>query len=166
MVNKLKSIKELYKTAFTLAPFKCGTCNNLLFKGESMEKVNIVSREEREKKDKSGKYFVYKSADGREMLSKQKYEEGEQEFEVTPSKDGRILWLKKAGEPSAKSSSVKAPKADKGPLAGKSNELNLLGSSIELAKLWVKEGLVAKPKALDEMEEYIIEARTRLQKML
>src|SRR3989339_500942 len=122
MVNKLKSIKELYKTAFTLAPFKCGTCNNLLFKGESMEKVNIVSREEREKKDKSGKYFVYKSADGREMLSKQKYEEGEQEFEVTPSKDGRILWLKKA--------------------------------------------LVAKPKALDEMEEYIIESRSRLQKML
>ncbi|OGF45141.1 MAG: hypothetical protein A2231_02965 [Candidatus Firestonebacteria bacterium RIFOXYA2_FULL_40_8] len=131
-----------------------------------MEKVNIVSREEREKKDKSGKYFVYKSADGREMLSKQKYEEGEQEFEVTPSKDGRIYWLKKAGEPRVKSSTAKAPKADKGPLAGKSNEINLLGSSIELAKLWVKEGLVAKPKALDEIDGYIIEARLRLQKML
>ena len=130
-----------------------------------MEKVNIVSREEREKKDKSGKYFVYKAADGREMLSKQKYEEGEQEFLVTPSKDGRTLWLKKAGETSTKSS-AKAPKVDKGPLAGKSNEINLLGSAIELAKLWVKEGLVAKPKALDEMDEYITEARTRLQKML
>jgi len=131
-----------------------------------MEKVNIVSREEREKKDKSGKYFVYKSADGREMLSKQKYEEGEQEFEITPSKDGRIFWLKKTGETRVKSDSAKAPKIDKGPFAGKSNELSLLKSSIDLVKIWLREGLVAKPKNLGEMDNYIKEAGKHLQNMI
>ena len=44
---------------------------------------------------------------------------------------------------------------------------NLELPAISTIAYWLKkEGLVAKPKALDEMDEYITEARTRLQKML
>ena len=129
-----------------------------------MEKIVIVSRQEREKKDGSGKYFIYRAADGREMLSKQKFDEGEQEFLVSPSKDGRSLWLKKAGESTAKPAVER--KAEKGPLSGKSNELNLLNSSIELTGIWLEIGLIAKPKTIDELDGRIIEAKTRLQKML
>ncbi|GEM_PF-1762923 len=131
-----------------------------------MERVNIVSREEREKKDGSGKYYIYKTAEGRELLSKQKYEKGEEEYLVTPSKTGGSFWLKKAGETAAKTNTEKLPKAEKGPLAGKSNELNLLNGSIELVKLWLKEGLAVKPKTKDEMDSYIKEAKNRIQKML
>ena len=132
-----------------------------------MEKVNIVSCVEKEKKDKSGKYFVYKAADGRELFSKQKFDEGEQEFLVTPSKDGRSLWIKKGGEyGTGKPAAAKAPKAEKGPLSGKSNEIYLLGNSLKLAKLWIEQGLVAKPKSLDELDGHIRDAKVRFQKML
>ena len=88
-----------------------------------MEKVMIVERQEREKKDGSGKYYIYKAADGRELLSKKKFEQGEQEFLVTPSKDGRSLWINKSSETAAQPGLEK--KIEKGPLAGKANELNL-----------------------------------------
>lgn len=119
--------------------------------------VEIVSGEKKEKKDKSGFYYIYKDIQGVQFLSNDELKEGLQEVYMTETekeyngKKSITRWItKEEHKPKGKDGKFFPKQPDK---------VAILKESMIMAEYWIAHGFSTKPKSKDELTTLIKEAQ-------